>query len=319
MVQNFFIKANDMLESTNGTGDGAYDVTATQAMEAALETAKSETFDALCDSFSTSTVMASISELITVFNSSDRLSVDINTIRKVATWVTSMVNTFGLNGSASSEATAIGWSGLSIPDAAKPYVYQLSEIRDRLRQKARSPEGLSVEDVQAAKGFGDGEMIASHKASNPYAAIASAFAGDVAATADSPTLSKDILQLCDRLRDVDLWCHGIYLEDRDGDQPALVRPVTRELLATRQEKDAREAQKQRARAERLHEAAARASRGQQSPVDMYRTAEYSEWDEDGMPTKDAEGKVVAKNQTKRLRKGWETQKKLHEAWVESRS
>ena len=47
---------------------------------------------------------------------------------------------------------------------------------------------------------------------------------------------------------------------------------------------------------------------------MFRTAEYTEWDADGMPTKDAEGKEVAKSKRKKLVKEWERQKKLHEEW-----
>jgi cysteinyl-tRNA synthetase len=34
-----------------------------------------------------------------------------------------------------------------------------------------------------------------------------------------------------------------------------------------------------------------------------------------LPVKDKEGKEVAKSRSKKLRKDWERQKKLHEAWV----
>lgn len=48
---------------------------------------------------------------------------------------------------------------------------------------------------------------------------------------------------------------------------------------------------------------------------MFRTSEFSEWDEEGLPVKDHEGKEVAKSRGKKLRKDWERQRKLHEAWL----
>lgn len=38
---------------------------------------------------------------------------------------------------------------------------------------------------------------------------------------------------------------------------------------------------------------------------------YSSWDEDGIPLTDKDGKELSKNQAKKVRKDWETQKKLH--------
>lgn len=41
---------------------------------------------------------------------------------------------------------------------------------------------------------------------------------------------------------------------------------------------------------------------------------YSDWDDQGLPTKAGEGKDVAKSALKRLMKEWKTQEKAHEAW-----
>lgn len=49
---------------------------------------------------------------------------------------------------------------------------------------------------------------------------------------------------------------------------------------------------------------------------MFRTEEYSEWDQEGLPLKDKEGVELTKSRTKKLKKDWERQKKLHEAWRE---
>lgn len=121
---------------------------------------------------------------------------------------------------------------------------------------------------------------------------------------------------CDRVRDIDLFDVGIYLEDRDN-QPALVRPVTRELIQARQEKAARAQQKLIEKANKEREALQRLEKGKISHLEMFRTNEYSAWDEEGMPTRDAAGEDINKSRTKKLRKDWERQKKLHEAWLAS--
>ena len=154
-----------------------------------------------------------------------------------------------------------------------------------------------------------------HTGAVPYKDVLQNFRSETGSLKDSANLSKDILVLCDRVRDVDLWDLGIYLEDRDGDQPALIRPVTKELRASRMEKEGREEQKQMAKQQREREAAAKAEKGRQSHLDMFRTDDYSAWDDDGLPTKDKEGKDLAKSKAKKLRKEWEKQKERHQAWA----
>ncbi len=63
----------------------------------------------------------------------------------------------------------------------------------------------------------------------------------------------------------------------------------------------------------------RAEKGKVSHLEMFRTSEYSEWDDDDRPTKDAAGEELTKSRTKKLRKDWERQKKLHEMWLAGRT
>ena len=261
--------------------------------------------------------MATISELISVFNGLDRSGLSSTSVATTAKWVTSLVNTFGLNGSTSAKDDTIGWSGVSIPEVAKPYVYPLATVRDELRRKARSAKGLSLQDLDIVKQLETLGAGNTQKEAGPYANVVDSFARDISALTSSPSLSKDVLQLCDRLRNVDLWDQGIYLEDRDGNQPALVRPVTKELLAARQEKEEKERQKQKAKEDSQKEAATKADQGRQNHMDMFRTPEYSAWDEDGVPIKDADGEELPKSRIKKLKKDWERQKKLHEKWLKA--
>lgn len=50
------------------------------------------------------------------------------------------------------------------------------------------------------------------------------------------------------------------------------------------------------------------------PKEMFCTPEYSQWDANGLPTHDAEGKEITKSQSKKLAKLMEAQKKKFEKW-----
>ncbi|SLM33526.1 cysteinyl-trna synthetase [Lasallia pustulata] len=318
-MNNFFIKAKDVLgdqPNIDSSSSSHTDVDGT--LEAALKKASKETYGALCDSFNTPSVMNTMSELVTAYNIADKAQISQQTTLDMARWTTSMVNTFGLNGTAGPDDSSIGWSGIDIPEEAKPYLYPLSSMRDELRQKAKSTKGITREAIQDISGRSAPVSNRQQGSTKPYATVLSTFHSNISSLSDSATLSKDVLQLCDRLRDVDLWDLGIYLEDRDGDQPALVRPVTKELRALRQEKEDRDRQKLEAKEERGREAAQKAEKGQLSHLDMFRTSEYSAWDEEGLPLRDKEGKEVAKSRGKKLRKEWERQRRVHEAWVKGR-
>ena len=311
----------DLSEIRNGKLDNQLELcdrnATTEEMSQALDLAMNNTFAALCDSFNTPLAMSAISELISVFNTLERSQLYLEVVQKAGNWVTSMVNVFGLNGTAALNDENVGWSGITIPDAAKPYVYPLSKLRDDLRRKARAPHGLTSQDLEVATSFEHSSLAVIQEEGRPYSEIAQRFARNVSSLKGSSNISKDVLQLCDRLRDIDLWDQGIYLEDRDGNRPALVRTVTKELLAARQEKEERERQKQRAKDDLVKAAADRAQKGSQSHLDMFRTSEYSAWNEDGIPTKDKQGEELTKSKIKKLTKDWERQKKLHEAWLKS--
>ena len=264
-----------------------------------------------------------MSELVTAFNIMNRPSLDLVDVRSVAQWITFMVNMLGLNGSVSVDSTTIGWTGSSIAEAAKPFVYPLSRLRDELRRKARSSDGINVNELSLSN-YEPPAGLAAEDANKPYADIFSKFktslqslsSQDPATSKPPQNLSKAVLQLCDRLRDVDLWDQGIYLEDSlTENEAAVVRPLTREMLAARREREERDFAKQKAKEEREREAAAKAEKGKLSHLDMFRTNEYSAWDDEGLPLKDAEGQEITKSKTKKIRKDWERQKKLHETWL----
>jgi len=124
---------------------------------------------------------------------------------------------------------------------------------------------------------------------------------------------------------LELWDLGIYLEDRDhlkdGDTSALVRPLDRSLVEARAERDASALAKEKAKAEReaakMEQERALREKAKVSPSDMFRTPEYTAWDDDGIPLKDAKGEEVTKSKRKKLVKEWERQKKIHDEYSQT--
>lgn len=252
-----------------------------------LDTARAALHTALCDNFNTSDAMKVITDLIGETNKYMASTPALASVKEVARWITRIVNIFGLDAASTPNGEdRIGWSDSTAGTAAgaetllMPYLRALSAFRDSVRQLA------------------------------------------IANPRDSA--SADLLLLSDRLRDYDLAALGVALDDRDSavGKPALVKFVpAEELIAAREEKERRAAEKEKkkeeASARKAEEDRKKAELGKVSQVNMYRIEEWSEWDKEGMPTKDREGKEVTKSRGKALRKGWEKQKKVHEAWLAS--
>ncbi|KAF2153384.1 hypothetical protein K461DRAFT_278198 [Myriangium duriaei CBS 260.36] len=314
-MTNFFLKASDL--KRNPTSHSASNGNASandsgSVVLKALETAKARVHDALLDSFDTPTALRAMSELVTAFNSEK--NVPDPTTFEVASWLTSIINVFGLD--ASPRDDQVGWSGIDIPEIAKDYVHAASAIRDEVRRQAikgqiTDPIGAAGVDTSLTT------KLPASPAAQPYQAVLCAFQTEIETALSNSSPAKVFLQLSDKLRDGTLWNLGIYLEDREN-QPALVRPLTASLKEERDNREALAALKLQKQAEvkqkAEREARERLEKGKLDPRQMFRTEEFSAWDEEGLPTKDKEGNDVAKSRSKKLKKDWERQKKLHEEW-----
>jgi cysteinyl-tRNA synthetase len=313
-ITNFFYKVHDLEIHPTTDASGAED----EKLRASFDSTKEKVHNALADSFDTPTAVRSISTLITDYNSAKRSTLSDEVSFEIARWITKIVRIFGLDGSADPNDGGIGWSGTDIPSEAKEFVYAVSRERDEIRQHAiagnlsdETLTGILSKDTPSKK---------QDAASIPYAELLSTFQENVKSLAEKKAPAKDFLALCDRLRDLDLWDLGIYLEDREN-APAMVRPVDGELRAAREQKEAIARQKREAKEKREKDEAEKraklAEKAKTSHQDMFKTAEYSAWNEDGLPTKDAEGNDVPKSRTKKMLKEWGIQKKLHEEYLRS--
>lgn len=311
-VNNFFIKVRDMQYrnanvSLNGSTNGSSSIN----LDKDLENAKTRFHNAMCDSFDTNLGMRIISELITAYNSEKH--VPLNTSLSIAQWITSIVHIFGLD-SEPQKPSQIGWSGIDIPEKAKPFIYPVAQLRDKVREHAIAGK-VDISCLGRLE-----EKDTTYSANQPYANAQADFQRKIFDLHQAGASPKEFLTACDHLRDSILWDLGIYLEDRENDA-ALVRPLSSALKREREEKEAAAEVKKDAKAAALAAKEAqekeRLEKGKLSHLEMFRTSEYSEWDAEGLPTKDKEGEEVTKSRAKKLRKDWERQKKLHEAFLAS--
>lgn len=140
---------------------------------------------------------------------------------------------------------------------------------------------------------------------------------------ESSVSSKDLLQLCDQVRDVDLFDLGVALDDRSGEQNSLIKFLTAEerqdILQQREEaaKAAEEKLRRKLESAKLREAQENEKREKaKTPAcEFFRSSkEYSKFDESGLPTHDSKGEPLSKSATKKLQKQWDQQDKLHKQY-----
>ncbi|GAB1311613.1 cysteine--tRNA ligase [Madurella fahalii] len=328
-MNNLFVKS---LEAARGRGNSTTDLYDEQKASptdrqlfAALEAAKERLDEALRDSFNTPAAMRVLSDLVNEYNLASKPSDGI--LLLISSWITRIVTIFGLDPEGDfKDATRVAWSGLEIPAMARPYIYAASELRDKVRQLACAQaidHTALQESIDEARGplskTGAEVQATTELDTTAHAQVLDMFIQDTTRLAQEKAPARDLLELCDQLRDTHLWNLGIYLEDRDPPLPAVVRPVDRFLRNTRAAREADAAAKAEARRKREEEEAERkrvlAEKAKKSHLELFRTDEFSEWDSDGIPLKDASGTEISKSRRKKLVKEWEKQKALHEAWL----
>ncbi|XP_015193710.2 cysteine--tRNA ligase, cytoplasmic isoform X1 [Lepisosteus oculatus] len=168
---------------------------------------------------------------------------------------------------------------------------------------------------------GHGQNVDLESTVLPYLKVLSDFREGVRKIAREKKVTE-ILQLCDAVRDDILPELGVRLEDHEG-LPTVVKLVDREtLLKEREEKKKVEEEKRRKKEEaarkRQEQEMAKLAKMKIPPSEMFRLEadKYSRFDETGFPTHDSEGKEISKGQTKKLRKLYEAQEKLHKEYLE---
>lgn len=324
-INNFFYKSSDAARNSSD-GESFHQAKPEAAgvrdqVRIALSKAKHDVDTAFRDSFKTRDALDAIGALITSVNSLTDVPQDATL--EVSRWITRILTILGLDKEGDLANTSrVAWSGVEIPSQAQSYIYPVARLRDVVRGKSRAG-ALDYDDLLQVVGKAKPTSSTSNGAGQKYENIFTQFQTDVKKLASEKAPAKDILALCDTLRDTHLWNLDIYLEDRDN-QPALVRPVDKAVKQARHSREQAAAEKLASQAKRKAEEAEKKrlqdEKAKVPHTELFKTGEFqgefSAWDENGFPTKDAQGEDVTKSRLKKLQKQWGAQKKLHEEWVQ---
>ncbi|KAI1903982.1 hypothetical protein AGOR_G00001000, partial [Albula goreensis] len=283
-LNEFFLNVKDVLRApTDITGQFEKWEAAEIELNQSFYKQKAMVHEALCDNIDTRTVMDELRTLVGQSNSymasrkSAKLLPNRMLLKSIATYLTDMLKTFG----AIEGADPIGF-----------------------------PVG------------GNGQNVDLESTVMPYLKVLSDFREGVRKIAREQKVTE-VLRLCDAVRDDILPELGVRLEDHEG-LPTVVKLVDRDtLLREREEKKKVEEEKQKKKEEaarkKEEQEAAKLAKMKIPPSEMFRseTEKYSKFDETGFPTHDIEGKEISKGQTKKLRKLYEAQEKLHKEYLET--
>jgi cysteinyl-tRNA synthetase len=194
--------------------------------------------------------------------------------------------------------------------AIATYVTQILKVFGVIDGEDDFGFGSGGGDANAASGGGEQyiETLVSFRESIRNAALEAAKGGDSAAAIQS------VLQICDALRDEVLPKVGVRLEDRPtGTMWNLEDPevMAKELA----EKEAKEKEAQISKLEKQliarEKECEKINNSMVKPQDMFRTDEFKEWDEAGVPITLANGEPVSGGQMKKKKKVIDKQLKAY--------
>lgn len=246
---------------------------------------------ALCDNFDTRTTLNHLSSLVKECNK--RQNIDSILLKDIACFIKNILSIFGTN--------------FDEIDLAKYLASPTSkDLGDNRSRGSPGAEGGATKYVEALAQF--------------RADIRKISKGD-----DAQASIKQILQLCDTLRDQTLPQLGVRLEDREiGNVPYVVKLVDSETLARERAQAERKGQERKVKEEaqkleKLKLQQQRDEKARMSPYEMFKcqTDKYSRFDDKGVPTHDSTGKEISKSALKKLQRVYAEQEARYSRYLES--
>ena len=127
------------------------------------------------------------------------------------------------------------------------------------------------------------------------------------------------MTLCDKLRDEILPNAGIRIEDKGKGEKSIWKFFNKEEYLKEKEKE--KELKENKRLQKEAEAKERELRLSLSAKEYYakQTDKYSAFDETGVPTKNAKGNDLSKEQYNKLKKEFAKHEKQHQKWLEQQN
>lgn len=250
----------------------------------ALLAAQQKVHESLLDNFNTKDAMLGLLQVISqanVYLRTPDVKPAVLTLKSIAIYVTQILKVFGVvYGNDDFGLDASGANEAGGASAVEPMIDALVSFRTKIRDEALAAVKNSKDDPSAAA-----------------------------------KAIQAILETCDALRDETLPTVGIRLEDRpEGALWNREDPAT--MMKELEEKKAREAELRKGKLEKKlvakEKELAKLRDSLQVPDQMFRTDEFKEWDEMGVPTVNADGTPVGGGQIKKKKKAIEKQMKMYE-------
>eukprot|EP01114_Cavostelium_apophysatum_P001071 TRINITY_DN1091_c0_g1_i3.p1 TRINITY_DN1091_c0_g1~~TRINITY_DN1091_c0_g1_i3.p1 ORF type:complete len:540 (-),score=189.18 TRINITY_DN1091_c0_g1_i3:277-1896(-) len=145
------------------------------------------------------------------------------------------------------------------------------------------------------------------------------FRAKVRDAAKKKDVSK-LLELSDYVRDDALPPLGIRFSDLPDGSALWKLDDPQTLMQEVAQKRQIEEQKRLAKEARLKEEQEKLEKAKITPEDMFRdVAQYSKWNEQGVPTHDLAGEPLSKSAQKKIQQAFDKQKKAHEQWKKSQN
>jgi cysteinyl-tRNA synthetase len=150
----------------------------------------------------------------------------------------------------------------------------------------------------------------------PFINAITEFRGEVKESCIVDKDVKKVLSICDKLRDDVLPNLGVRIEDKGNKEKSVWKFFDKEeyLKEKEKEKELKENKKKQKEAE----AKEREHKLSLTAKEYYATLtdKYSEFDNDGVPTKNAKGNELSKEQYNKLKKEFAKHDKQHQKWLE---
>lgn len=153
----------------------------------------------------------------------------------------------------------------------------------------------------------------------PFINVITEFRGEIKDTCIIDKEVKKVLTICDKLRDDVLPNLGVRIEDKGKGEKSIWKFFDKEeyLKEKEKEKELKENKKKQKEAE----AKERELKLSLTAKEYYamQTDKYSEFDSNGVPTKNAKGNALSQEQYNKLKKEFAKHDKQHQKWVEQQN
>lgn len=244
---------------------------------------------ALCDNFNTRLVLLTLSNLASDCNK--RPDTNIILLHDISRFVIRILRVFGVH----------------FQEIDLPNIFDQHDSETNISGTAGQPqhdEKISLKFVQALADF-RADIRKISKGRNPQDSV------------------REILTLCDKIRDHILPDLGVKLEDKEIDGSPYVlkimdpETIARERILAEKREQERRIKEEASKLEKLKLQKQREEKAKVAPDQMFRDQidKYSKFDEKGMPTHDSNGKEISKSALKKLQRLYAEQEARYQKFI----